>query len=194
MSNSVKIWLQSIQDFNMRYLCLFGVDEYGQSACVRVLDFKPTILVSSTQCWSLCDPDIDSFIDHMYDVNDDKRRDLIDSWEVSHMQRFVGFTNHSKEQIIVLHMTNIFAFYRIRNYLAKMLHVKTYHDDFKFANQYLHQTGYKYQDWLECVSDTQCVYQICSVALDSERRCHSKHIYKKSISSFVIVGFCLLFD
>lgn len=149
--------------FNLQQLCvkmidhrkslwMHGVDQYGFSVSVRVTDFSPTFMFLSPDLW---DDDDEEAAGELFEFVEDLNRKLardndekIKEAEFVYMTPFIGFTNHRKDRMVKLVCQNIDAAQVVIKHLRSERHT-LYHADFAFTNQFIQQTGFCRQNWLE---------------------------------------------
>lgn len=175
-SNSILMNIQNItvkQSGFQKKLWLHGVDKYGFSVEVQVLDFSPSFLIQTDLKY---DSELSNYIDNINRtlLSDKEKQRLenmfekqqkngvnciediplpdemkkIKSARIKELIPFIGFTNLRKDKLIEIFCSGFYEFSLLQKYFAKK-EMKIYHEDFEPSNQFLLQKNVKYYDWIE---------------------------------------------
>ncbi len=182
--------------YKNRQLWLFGVDSHGYSVAVGLTDFYPSLLVgpcptigADLELWrSTVNVDIfESKTNQGCQTEEDDAEEYIRAVVVEERTPLIGFTNGRRDKLFRVICNGLGAYADVLQHLQAGSY-KVYHEDWSPLNQFLHQTGFQYQDWLQVTGGADTGLTTCN----TERVVSQHSLAKVQMSTTAKVLKCFL--
>ena len=161
-----KIYIKYMNRSKM--LWLFGVDLNGYSVSIAVNNFRPSFYFTPPKEW-----DQEEYADKLTELTDTVNEDMnvsfgdeddptefIHNLSIVKMTPFIGFSNNRRDSLVKVSCSSITVYKKVVDYFKNTY--QTYHTEYDMRNQFLQQTNFSYQSWLQLTNvkyrrnDTNC--------------------------------------